>query len=259
MTTETSVPKKPQSEIVKPTPQEIQEVFRHCESEDYELSCLHLIQGVDSSNFRGLEAGDWVESTTGEKATGKEFTYVQSFKERVVWWARENSKGEKGLYARFGANETVPTEILANVDLEVIDTQNLFVLLGDERIPAVIRLKRTALKAGRNINSGEKRRLLNGQPAGVYALQADIKTSDQYSWFVPLFVKVRDATLEETQRVLEAREFLRTTQARVRDADGSTDQPHIVTNGKKLSEVEKIASESLRKKHEPVDESSIPF
>ena len=259
MSTENTITKKPNTEIVKPTPQEIQEVFQHVESEDFELSCLHLIQGVDSGNFRGMEAGDWVESTTGEKATGKRFVYVQGYKERVVWWARDNSKGEKGLHSRFGANEKVPAEIQANLDLEVMDTLNVFVLLGDERIPAVIRLKRTALKAGRSLNSAEHRRMLNGQAGGVYCLQADVKTNASYTWFVPLFEGVGDATPEQMQRVAEAREFLRTTQARVVEADGSTDRPHVPTNGRKLSEVQADAVVATAKKHDDIPEEDLPF
>ncbi len=261
MTTErkTSIVKKSKSAVVKPTPAEIQEVFQHCESEDFELSCLHLIQGVDSGNFRGMDAGDWVESTTGDKATGRKFTYVLAFKERLVWHHRDNAAGLKGLVARFGANEAVPPDMAANIDYEIVETLNIFVLLDDERVPAVIRLKKTALKAGRSLNSAEHRRMLNGQPCGVYALQADVKQGNGFTWFVPMFEKIGDATGAQLHRIAEAREFLRTTRARVMEADGSTDRPHVPTNGKPLSETHEAAQASTRKKPVDVAEESIPF
>ncbi len=255
MTTKTTkkLTKKTDTPIVNT--EQIAQVFEHCESDDFELSVCHLVQGVDSGNFRDVPAGGWVESTSGSNISGREFLFVQSFKERIAWHVRDNATGQTGLHSRYAAGVTVPPEVVSDPDIEVIETLSVFVLLEDAKVPSVVRMKRTALRAGRSLNSAERGRMLDGKAPGIYSLGSATRTNGTYNWFIPAFETAGTATAEQAARIADARRFLATTRARVQEADGTSAMPHVGADTKGGD----LEAALFRKPAEQVDDASIPF
>ena len=249
MTTESNIEKTP-GDTALASPARMA-AFDHLDADDFSMPCLHLNQGSGSERQRYGDhpAGAWIHTLSKQDTAGTTFAYVLCTSEKVVWW-RMDHPTEKGIHSRYPKGTPVPAVVLDNPDISVIDTKSLYVLLDGESIPAVIRLKKTALTALRALNSLERSRALAGQPVGTYRLESDDQSNDAFQWKVPLFVPVGDADAATMERVAACQQMLLTSVVRIADDAGVTEhtppgQSSLATV--KLSDVK------------PLDDEDIPF
>ncbi len=229
--------------------------FEHLDADDFSIPALHLIQGSGSERMKygkDHKAGVWVHTLRKADVTGQSIAYIVAVKEQVAWWRMDSTAGS-GIHSRYPKGTPVPSDVLINSDIQVIDTLNLYVLLDGDSTPCVIRAKSTALAPVKAVNSLERGRAAAGEPVGLYTLGSDDRSSDNYQWKVPQFTPDGGADQDTMAKVEMFRDMLLTTAVRVTDGnDGSVHVPP----GDTTTSVQccPVATTS-----DYVDDSTIPF
>jgi hypothetical protein len=171
------------------------------DSGDLILPRVHVYQGLPTEAKlygRGFNPGDMINTLTGEKIEATKFVPIMGHKQWIKW---KEPRGAGIEYSHRNRDE-VPVEDLQWADGQPPVAQeyiNWVVLFEGQDVPMMFPFTKTALVAGRTINTLEGLRKNKGP--GLYVIEFQEKSNDKGTWVAPRIRPAGDPSDEMRETV----------------------------------------------------------